>query len=380
MVFKKLKALLLIGCLCFISLHTVGQINESSRYTYPEFKAEDANKLFFRLESNNFLKNDEYFGEFSEGYTLPGYSFEPSFMYYAGSNVRLKIGVHAFKYDGLQEFSEVIPVVSIHTQLSKTWDMILGNLKGSVHHRLIEPIFNSEWQYFRPQETGVQFIHQSPKLFLDTWVDWEQFIFHGDDIPEKFTGGISAEYLFSDSESTLKISLPFQFLASHLGGQISNYDIESYSLVNMVTGLKFQKEIQGAFINKLSFTPYVALYNDLTDAKGLPFKMGYAFYPTAVLAHKHGEIMLAYWKSSDWYALKGTALFHSVSDHEAGIYAKDRQLLNTKFTFSKQLMKKVTFNAQFETYFDPDASQFDYAYGISVVFTPNFFITNLDFE
>ncbi|MGQ1784002.1 hypothetical protein [Saccharicrinis sp. GN24d3] len=375
-----LKSFFLTIILIGASFTSRAQIDLSHRYTFAEFDTSATGKLYFRIENNNFVKNNEYFGEYTEGYTLPGYSIQPSLMYYAGKNVRLQVGAHLVKYSGIKDFSEFVPVVSAYVKLGKKWDMILGNIKGDVHHRLIEPLFNPEWQYLRPTETGVQFFHQSERLWLDTWIDWEQFIFHGDEIPEKFTGGISLDYKITQPEARFNLSIPFQMTAFHLGGQISDYLTESYSLINLLSGFKVSQQIDGAFIKKISLATYFCSYNDLTDARTFPFNKGGAIYPTGILTYKHGEIMAGYWNASNFFAPKGSALFYSVSDYKLDYYTKKRQIITAKFTYHKTLMKQVKFNAQVESYYDVEASALEYAYGISLVFTPNFFITKLDFE
>ena len=372
--------IVIISLLLFSPIALLAQISESYRYTYPTFKPNHSGNLYFRLENNNFVKNNEYFGEYSEGYTLPGYSIQPSLMYYAGENLRLKLGAHFVKYSGVDDFTDIVPVVSAHVRLGRNWNMVLGNIKGSVHHKLIEPIFNPERQYTKPTETGVQFYHDSPKLWLDAWIDWEQFIFKGDEIPEIFTGGVSLNYTVTAQEAKFNVSIPFQMTAVHLGGQISDYETESYSLINMVSGFKISQGINGRFFNKITLATYFCSYNDLTDALGLPFNKGTAVYPTGILEYKYGEIMLGYWNATNYYAPRGTALFFSVSDYNNQHYSKNRQMATSKFTYNKTLMKQVKFRAQAEAYFDIDASELEYSYAISLIFTPNFFITKLNFK
>lgn len=150
-----------------VSLNLFGQLDQKWRYYYPEFKDNAENGLYFRLENNNFMKNNEYFGEYTEGYTLMGYAIQPSMMYYAGSRLRIKAGLHLLQFSGVSEFTEVLPVFSVHAQLTDKLDLIMGGLKGDVHHRLIEPIFDTEHQYTRPIENGFQFVFQGDHLWLD---------------------------------------------------------------------------------------------------------------------------------------------------------------------------------------------------------------------
>lgn len=371
-----------ITALVFILLSTslMGQVNEVWRYYYPEFNNEAKDNLYFRLENNNFLKNNEYFGSYTQGYTMMGYALQPSFMYYAGSRLRLKAGVHLLQFSGVSQFTEVLPVFSVHAKLTDNLDLVMGGLQGDVHHKLIEPIFNSEHQYTRPIENGFQFLYNNDKLWLDTWVDWEQFIFLGDDKPEIFTAGISSEYTFTSSLSDFKVSTPFQFIGTHVGGQISDYSEEMQSLANIVTGVKVEQKLGNGFIQKIGASAYLAYYKDLTQASGWDFHSGSAIYPTVNVSYKYGEFMMGYWKAKNFIAPKGSNLFQSTSSHKEGFYQKERQLFNTKLSFTRTFLKQVKFSTTFESYYDVLNSQFDYSYGISLMFTPSFFISKIHFD
>ncbi len=356
------------------------QIDQVWRYTYPEFVDGEDNKLFFRLENNNFFKNNEYFGDYTEGYTLIGYTVQPTFMYYAGSRLRIKAGAHILQYSGAAEFTKAVPIFSVHTKLNDHLSLIMGSLRGDVHHRMLEPLFNPENQYSRPVENGVQFLYNKNRTWFDIWLDWEQFIVLGDEKPEKFTAGISAEYDLSASESDWKFSIPFQFIATHLGGQISDYEERMQSLTNIATGLKMNKKVGDGFVQNIGFSAYGAIYKDLTEASGLPFSSGKAIYPVGELGLKHGLFMLGYWYANNFVSPKGSALFQSISDYNADLYQKERNLVTAKLIYTKDFLKKIHFSAVFETYFDVPSSQLEYTYGFNLVFNPTFFISKVKFE
>jgi len=364
----------------FISLNLFGQLDQKWRYYYPEFKNNAESGLYFRLENNNFVKNNEYFGDYTEGYTLMGYAVQPSLMYYAGSRLRVKAGLHLLQYSGMSEFTEVLPVFSVHAQLTDKLDLIMGGLKGDVHHRLIEPVFNTEHQYTRPIENGFQFVFQGDNLWLDSWLDWEHFIFPGDNKPEKFTAGISSEYRFTKSDSEFEVTVPVQLVATHLGGQISDFSESMQSLANVVSGIKMSHDLGDGFIQRVGVSTYFAMYKDLTKQSGWNFHSGDAIYPVAEVDYKYGGFMLGYWHARNFLAPKGSHIFQSVSDYKEGYYSEYRNLLTTKFSFTKTFMKQIKFSAMVETYYDIPASQFEYSYGINLVFTPNFFISKISFD
>lgn len=364
----------------FFSFNSFGQLDQKWRYYYPEFKDNAENGLYFRLENNNFVKNNEYFGEYTEGYTLVGYAVQPSVMYYAGSRLRVKAGLHLLQYSGVSEFTEVLPVFSVHAQLTDKLDLIMGGLKGDVHHRLIEPIFDTEHQYTRPIENGFQFIFQGDNLWLDSWLDWEQFIFPGDTKPEKFTAGVSSEYRFTKANSDFNVTMPVQLIATHLGGQISDFSESMQSLANIVSGIKLSHDVGDGFIRRVGLSTYFAMYKDLTKQSGWNFHSGDAIYPVAEVDYKYGSFMTGYWHARNFLAPKGSHIFQSVSDYKEGYYSEYRNLLTTKFSFTKTFMKQIKFSVMMETYYDIPASQFEYSYGINLVFTPNFFISKISFD
>lgn len=375
-----LKKILCVGIFLLIKANIFSQINEVGRYYYPEFNRNAESNLYFRLENNNFVKNNEYFGDYTQGYTLMGYTLQPTFMYYAESRLRIKAGVHLLQFSGVSEFTEVLPVFSVHVKLTEKLDLIMGGLQGDVHHKLIEPIFNSEYQYTRPIENGFQFLYNNDRLWYDIWIDWEQFIFLGDKKPEKFTAGISSSYTFTPPKSSIKISSPLQFVATHVGGQISDYSETSQTLTNLVTGIKLEQNIGTGFIQKVGLSAYVATYKDLANESSWHFHSGRAIYPTVNISYKYGEFMVGYWNAQNFIAPKGSSLFQSVSDRSIEFYKKNRHLLTSKLSFNKTFMRKIKFSAMFESYYDLDASQMEYSYGLNLVFTPNFFISKISFD
>ncbi|WP_430811839.1 MULTISPECIES: hypothetical protein [unclassified Carboxylicivirga] len=357
-----------------------GQLDMPWRYYYPEFNQEADKNLYFRLENNNFFDNNEYFGEYIEGYTMIGYTAHPSFIYYASPRVRIQAGVYLTKFSGIDEFEKVLPTFSIHTRLSDRLDLIMGRLRGDVHHRMLEPLFNPENQYTRPFENGIQFVYEAPCFRGDLWIDWEQFIKWGDTKPEKFTAGFSANYRLNKPGNDWELSIPAQVLVTHLGGQISDYEERMQSLANLATGLKLNYRVGDGFIRSLGLATYAATYHDLTNASGYDFTFGNAWYPVAEANYKYGTLMAGYWHATNFLAPKGSPLFQSASNYQPDYFSKTRELISAKLNFSKTLLKQLKLNAIVQLYYDLPAAQLEYSYGINLMFTPNFFISKINFE
>ncbi len=365
----------------FIIQHAAfAQLDQAGRRYYPEFDTTANSDLLFRLENNNFLKNNEYFGNYVEGYTLIGFSLQPSLIYYAGERFRLKAGVHLTQFFGASEFTDVIPVVSAHLKATKRLDIIMGALSGDVNHNLIEPMFNQEYQCLRPVETGVQFLYNSNRFTMDAWIDWEQFITWGDTIPERFTAGFSTNTNVTNAGSKLEVSIPVQLLAFHQSGQISDYNDISYSLLNILAGVKLGANIGAGFVNKFWFNASYLGYKELSSSYGLEFESGYAIYPVAGVNYKFGQFMMGYWYADNYFAIKGNPIFQSVSNYKEGFYSRYRNVGTIKLDFTRTYFKELSFTANFAAYYDFPASQFDYSYGVSIIYTPNFKIANFESE
>jgi hypothetical protein len=90
---------------------------------------------------------------------------------------------------------------------------------------MFDPHFDSEKMYTAFQEEGLQLVHRSGSVFSDTWINWEEFIFPGDNRREEFTFGESFRYFTGGKEVLLRFEFPLQLLAKHRGGQISNYEL-----------------------------------------------------------------------------------------------------------------------------------------------------------
>ncbi|MBN2743171.1 MAG: hypothetical protein JXR39_04690 [Marinilabiliaceae bacterium] len=371
---KPVRIIIAALLLCLMNLSVHGQFNYERLHHYAEFDTLDADKLFFRIDNHNFFKNYEYFGDYTEGYTMLGHDLAPSFLYYAGNRVRLQVGAHLKKYSGEQDFSEIKPIISLHSRLTPHLDMIIGTLRGTVHHGMLEPILDPEKLYASPLENGLQFIYNSRQWHADTWINWEQFIRHGDNKPEKFTFGLSSTYHLLRDSAHWQISIPVQLLAAHTGGQISNFDEPMQSLANAAIGFEFSRKPVASRIDEIKWTVSGLGYKDLTKKSGLPFTTGKAFYTTLQMTTRQLQLMVGYYGATNYVAPRGSALFQSVSDYNPIIYSKHRNLATGKMLFTHQLYRDIRLGVMAEGYYDLDAGQLEYAYGVNLMLMPSWFL------
>ncbi len=354
------------------------QLDLSGRYTFAEFDTAKQNDLLFRLETNLFFKNNEYFSDYTQGYTLPGFSLRPELVYYAGKRLKFTAGANLIQFFGEDGLFDVKPVISAQLRASDKFYIILGTLKGNLHHGLIEPVYDPDYQYLRPVENGMQFLFNSKRFNFDAWIDWEQFISWGDTLPERFTAGFTADAVLTNKDSKIQVGMPVQLLAGHQSGQISDYNDDTYSMLNSVLGLKTGLTTGNGFIRRIWLDGYYLGFSQFSGSLDLGFDSGYALYPVTGFDYKYGQFMVGYWYADNFYSLKGNQEFMSLSDYKEGFYSQYRNMGTVKATFNRSFMNdQIKLNVCFNIYYDFPSSQFDYSYGLSLIYTPEFRIVNL---
>ena len=369
----KISKLLIITILFYNT--SFSQSDLSYRNDYFEFDSVKQNTLLIHLKNNNFFKNNEYFSPIIEGYTLLGYHFAPTLVYYADSRFRLEGGVDVLQYHGLKNETEFSPILSAYLRLFQRFDIVMGTLRGNVKHNMIEPMYDPEFQFTRPNESGFQFLYFGNRFSADAWLDWEQFIRYGDSIPEILTAGISAEMTFVDSESW-KLKMPLQFIAKHTGGQISHRSIPVQTHVNLAAGLDLSKKMSG-FVENIGGFGYYLIYREATSSNFIGINSGQACYAGININVKNGFLMMGYWNAENFYAPKGSPVFQSVSYPENDEIIKCRNLLTGKIGFHRSFNSKLKFSLVAETYYDTKDNRLDYAYSMNIVFTPDFIVKKL---
>ena len=283
MIKQPIRTFILFLLFLFVSLISGAQISNEFRYYYPEFEEGRTHQLLLHLANINFVKDNEYKNKFAWGHTLIGYGIQPTLMYYAGERLRLRAGVFLQQYSGLNYYSEIRPILSAHLRVSPSFDLIMGTLKGHVHHDVIEPLFDTERQYTRPVENGIQFLINRPWMDMDVWVDWEQYVQEGDDFPEWFTAGMSTTLHLKDTaDNKWQLSLPLHMMAVHRGGEVSTYVERVQTSMNLAAGVRLNRELQGAF-EDVGLFAYAMNYNNLNDVGQLGVNNGYAWYAGCLL-------------------------------------------------------------------------------------------------
>ena len=366
------KALFLLSLL--IPSITFAQLDNSAFEQRMAVNPADSNKLFLGINMLGFVKDNEFFDTVIEGYTLFGYQLNPYLSYNIAKNVRLDAGVYVQKDFGNDDYSEVMPTLSLKIR-SNNVNFIFGTLEGSVHHRLIEPLYDFERVLNNRLENGVQLIWmRDNNLFLDTWIDWRKMIYPNSTEPERFTGGISfSKTLFTFGN--MHVDLPLQLVASHQGGQIDTVDNEVITSFNMAGGLTLEGTGPD-IIQNWGIKLYAASYN--TDANDPVFnEEGFGFFLNPYVKTTFGlTVMGSYWHGDKFLSIQGSPLYTSVNDQYPSRVDKKREFLMLRFLYDLKVADGLTLTARAEPFYDTYADTVEYSFGLYLNFSERFFLLN----
>ena len=150
------------------------------------------------IDATAFFRDNEYDSEVQNGYSLPGVRLTPHIAYNPLSQINIELGASMLFFNGANKYpcfayhdigtwkgnqyqrgSHVLPWVRLQASL-KHVDVILGNIYGGANHELIAPLFNPEQNISADPEMGLQILLHRPHINLDTWLNWQSYIFEED--------------------------------------------------------------------------------------------------------------------------------------------------------------------------------------------------------
>ena len=330
-----------------------------------------------RLEVQGLLfnKDNEYFNKIDPGLTYFGAQLAPRLVYFPAANLRLEAGIFLQKDYGTLRLRQVRPLFTLK-YAQGPHRLLFGNLEGNLQHGYIEPMYDFERVLYDRLEEGVQYQYLTKNTFLDAWVNWRRQQYRFSNYQEEVAGGLSLERrLLGDSAGWL-LKLPFQFTATHTGGQLDTIDKPLQTLFNVATGLRVRKALASRFVQAAHFDGYVTYFHDYSFTYALPYKRGTGLYLNAGLDTRLSNLQLAYWQGSGYISPIGGRLYQSVSVSVAdpGYTKKQRQLLILRVLRDYQLPGNVVLTTRLEPLYDLNNGLFDFSFALYLNFNQSFLL------
>lgn len=362
--------------LSFVVVHsTYAQLDNQPFEDRKSLGEARARKLYLGIDILGFTKNNEYFNNIADGYTLFGYQLNPHITYYPDANVRIDGGVFLHKDFGREGYYNIVPTFSIKVRRGN-WDIIFGNLDGSLNHRLIEPMYDFERVLNDRLETGLQGVLKTDRLFLDAWINWETMIYSGDPFQEEISGGISLDYDVVKNKEW-HLSFPIQTVLYHKGGQIDDADLPLVSLMNNSLGVSLSVPInENGVLKAIKTAHYYVRYTDFSFEKRQPYNNGNGIYLNLTFDLKWLSFMTSYWHGDSFISIKGAPLYQSVSHtfKNPGYLEEERSLLIFRLLHDFEVFEGFYLSSRFEPFFDLQHNKFEFSHGFYINYRPDFFL------
>lgn len=360
----------------FVSLqYAIGQIDNSVFEDIKEINEENERNVFLGFDILGFNKNNEYFNKIADGYTLFGYQLKPHITYYPDKHVRIDAGVFLHKDFGRREYHTISPYFSVKVKRGN-WNIIFGNLDGSLNHRLIEPLYDFEKVMNERLETGLQAVRQTDKMFLDVWVNWETMIYPGELYQEEVSGGTSFDYKVIENDD-LQLSFPLQTVLYHKGGQIDAVDDPLESFMNNSAGFSLSIPVNEDGILKTVRTDnHFVSFTDFSFEKQQPYTSGHGVYLNLILDLRWFSFMTSYWYGDSFMSIKGAPLYQSVSHNykNPDYLAQHRELLIFRLSHDVKIFDGFYLTSRLEPFFDPSNNNFEFSHSFYLNYRPDFYL------
>lgn len=368
----KLGVLLLLAA----SLKVSAQLDNSKFEQRSTINPADSNSLFLGINTLGFFKNNEYFNDIADGYTLFGYQLNPYLSYNPAPNFKLTAGIYLQKDFGNEGYEEIVPTFSLEYLHGNT-KVIFGNLEGSVSHRLIKPLYDFEKVMTDRLENGIQFIVDKDNLFFDGWVDWQHMLYKGENDQEVINGGLSFNYNVLKSDR-LSLWVPLQFVVMHRGGQIDTSPAPLQTYTNTAAGfmLKYAGR-EGAFIESVITDNYYVVHKDFSTERLQPYEDGSGWYFNAGIKSKANvDFLVSYWRGHEFISIAGGQLYPSVSStiKNPNTIEEERELLIFRFTHNLRVTDQIWLTTRFEPFYDLGNGNFEFSHGFYINYTTDFFL------
>lgn len=377
----------------FIYFTSVYSQDNSIFYTYSEINDTNINKLFLKIETTSFLKNNEYFDYIVKEWEIPvvngwtgiGFIGKPLLEYQPTKTTVVQAGYFFEKFSGRNDFYKPIPLFRIKQKLSKTIELVMGQLYGNLEHRLTEPMYRFDRYYSDYVEYGIQFLYKNKYLENDLWLNWEKFIFYNDPFKEEFVLGNVACFKF-DFNNSIGIRLPVHYSWTHAGGQIDRNDENRGSMMslnNARLGFKVLYRLEKKYLKKItlgySYYNYHASANPPEGEKFHQiFDNGYGHYIKSNIDFGKIKLMLGYWKGHDYIARRGEYIFESIYEYLPTDYIHEKELLTFKFVYDYKIKKDVIFSVRSDMYYRTDTKNLLFSYAFYFIYNDSFLLKKVN--
>jgi len=346
-----------------LTLHLSAQF-ETDSTQLNNLKEENYKNVSLQLNSNLFLRNNEYFNNLYSGITFIGANINPSLKLTFNQQISFSTGWYIRTYNSKDNLTINELWYRLHYRFNKNLQLLMGNILGYENHHLIEPVLSQDFAYLNPPEKGLQFLYNTPNYDADLWINWQKFILPGDDYKEEFLLGYSSKIKLLNDSHKIGLSIPSDFLAKHKGGQMDSQGIPMQTFFNWAVGIDLSYHLKKN--SKFGFESYYVQFNDASDHNLLQYINGYGIYSNFYLKNRLLDAYIGFWRGEFYYSPVGEPLFQSLSTKYIAYNESFKQLILFKIQYKNRIIENAPLYLRFESYYDPDRGSFDFSYSLLI--------------
>ena len=325
------------------------------------------------IRAVSFFKNNEYFSNHTNGFTSIGSFIQHRFRYQINAKTKAKVGLHALRFAG-GKTTEWLPLFQIEHRPIPEVRILMGQIEGTLHHQLEEPLFRFDGFFQNNVEYGLQTFVNTRKFDAEVWVNWVQHIQPNDPFQEKFFAGVNGQWKAIDA-TKIKTTWVVQMLGTHHGGQIDTSPLPDVTVLGGNTG----------FIVSYVHTPDMEFFGDFrifgktekkVEAPQSYFfekRLGHAYQSFLGMRwKKNSTLKIGYWKGHAFNMIGGEYLYFTTSEIYTSFVEPERELLVAKLQLPITASKHFGFHFRFDGYYDPVHATFNHAAGLYAVWNQVF--------
>lgn len=330
-------------------------------WSFAQFDTDDVH-LRFQLRSEGYFYNAEFSHPVKPGYTLPGISVKPSATLELGSKLEFTAGyftsyMQGKAKDGLY-LSRPLFTIAAHLFGDSGLYCALGTLP--VVHPLPEFVYSMQYAWLHNLEAGAQICYDTRWFRLQTWIDWDRFIWKDANDEERFLFGAQLHALPNPDN---RITYNAFFLARHHGGQIDTSHLPVVTSSNL--GLELGYSYFLGVAHSLGARIAAVASHDGHKPTPLSQRNGWAIRPeiwwTVMQKEKyHVRIAASYFYGRNFISMRGEELYRSYSMWSDGYVQSQRQIAHGSFLFEERLWEYASFQFGANGYYDLDLRRIDY--------------------
>lgn len=379
---NKRKICFIIFTILILSTYSIKAQTKHCFEHYLEFKDSEKGSLLLGIENFNFVHNNEYESKFTNGTTWIGNIVSPMIYYYPSSKIRITSGLRLQKFSGMDSFSQVEPIISIHYQVFKRLNIIIGNLNQDNNHNLSDAIYSTERFFTDKAQSGVQAKYIDRKVKIESWIDWDNFINSESITQEELSYGIVASRRMNSLQASNDFNIYGELFFTHKGGEVnSSTHSKKYrqTLGYFSGGMAYRKNFKLGFIKYIEFKATSYLFSDNSSTKEYIISDGHAFNPKLELGSKYGFVQLSYWNSYNYMADKGNQLYWSVSKTKIhyNMIKHRREMLTVNAYLEHELSDGILVSLDYKNYFDIRNAYYDFSIALYLRVKLNFLLNKV---